>query len=261
LGIRASICVQWAASSARRLATVGAQLRSGLPLEDLFTRQVDPAHQAREIAPSMPQLMALVGAFRSCAEIADPIEKRQRLGRIALDSETVSEAERRVVVASRLPAHHWPTARLELAVVDAESGAFHLFDNDCGVALVDAVAASCAAPGVWPPVSIAGNRYVDGGLRSADNADLAAGDGHVVILSPIGGVALDGGTSSLATEFAALEAAGTKTIAIQPDAQSRSAIGVNPLDPSTRAAVAQAGREQGRSLASDLGAWLAEPNG
>ncbi|MGO8728014.1 MAG: patatin-like phospholipase family protein [Streptosporangiaceae bacterium] len=37
--------------------------------------------------------------------------------------------------------------------------------------LVDAVAASCAVPGVWPPVTIGGRRYVDGGVRSSDNAD------------------------------------------------------------------------------------------
>ena len=43
-------------------------------------------------------------------------------------------------------------------------------------------AARC--PGVYPPVTIDGRRYVDGGMRSATNADLAAGYDRVVVLAP-----------------------------------------------------------------------------
>jgi NTE family protein len=53
------------------------------------------------------------------------------------------------------------------------------------VTLVDAVAASCSVPGVWPPTTIGGRRWIDGGVRSATNADLAAGYERVVVLAPI----------------------------------------------------------------------------
>ena len=38
--------------------------------------------------------------------------------------------------------------------------------------LADAVAASCAIPGFYHPETIAGRRYVDGGIYSTSNPDL-----------------------------------------------------------------------------------------
>lgn len=61
------------------------------------------------------------------------------------------------------------------------------FDRDSGVDLVDAVTASTAAPGLVPTVSINGSRYIDGGVRSTENADLASGYANVVVLAPLGG--------------------------------------------------------------------------
>ena len=54
------------------------------------------------------------------------------------------------------------------------------------IPLTDAVVASCAVPGIWPPVTIGGRRYMDGGVRSSDNADLAAGAARIVVVSPLG---------------------------------------------------------------------------
>jgi len=70
-----------------------------------------------------------------------------------------------------------------VTAVDAATGEFRTFDRDSGVPLVQAVAASCAVPGVYPPVTIGGRRYVDGGMRSAANVDLAAGVERVVVLA------------------------------------------------------------------------------
>ncbi|MFZ1990016.1 MAG: patatin-like phospholipase family protein [Alphaproteobacteria bacterium] len=236
-------------------ATVGAQLRSGLSTEQLFARQVDPDQQAREISPPFRQLMAMLEAFRPLADISDPLERRRRIGRIALDSQTVSEAERRAIIAGRLASLEWPAQPLQFTAIDAESGELCIIDADAGVALVDAVAASCAVPGIWPPVTIAGRRYIDGGVRTADNADLATGNASVVILSPIGGVAQTGAPSTLTTETVKLKDAGATAIAVEPEPEARSAMGLNALDPSTRAAAAQAGRAQGRREANKLADW------
>jgi NTE family protein len=52
--------------------------------------------------------------------------------------------------------------------------------------LAKAVAASCAIPGFYYPVTIAGRRYVDGGMHSPSNLDVLAGRGLdlVICLNP-----------------------------------------------------------------------------
>ncbi|KOG91505.1 patatin, partial [Streptomyces varsoviensis] len=72
---------------------------------------------------------------------------------------------RRAVVERRLLSHEWPARRLLVTAVDAATGEFTAFDAASGVGIVDAVAASCAVPGVWPPVTIGAKRYIDGGVR------------------------------------------------------------------------------------------------
>ena len=73
-----------------------------------------------------------------------------------------------------------------IVAVDAHTGEPVVFDRHSGVDLLDAVTVNCAGPGV-PPHAIGGSRYIDGGYRSNENADLAAGYGRVLVLSPLGG--------------------------------------------------------------------------
>jgi NTE family protein len=63
---------------------------------------------------------------------------------------------------------YWPAL-----AADAHTGELAAFDRDSGADLVDAVTASTALPGLVPTHSINGTRYIDGGVRSPDNADLA----------------------------------------------------------------------------------------
>jgi predicted acylesterase/phospholipase RssA len=62
-------------------------------------------------------------------------------------------------------------AELDVAAMTVEVAAF----MKGATTPADAVTASSAVPGFWPPVTIGGSRYSDGGVRSADNADLASG--------------------------------------------------------------------------------------
>jgi NTE family protein len=121
--------------------------------------------------------------------------------------------------------------------------------------LVDAVAASCAVPIVWPPVTIKGRRYIDGGMRSATNADLARGCQRVIVLAPIS-VALRR-RNSISSQLASL-GPDVRSVVVSPDAAARKAIGGNVLDPTHRVASARAGRAQAASAAQAVAAvWSA----
>jgi len=144
-------------------SVVGADLASGVSLAELYEAQLAPPTGEIAAQLGLKFIAKLSWAmFRS----RDPVKARVRIGKMALASRTVSEADRRKVIAARLPAHDWPACRLLITAVDAESGEFTTFDAASGVGLVDAVGASCAVPGIWPPVTIGGRRYVDGGMRS-----------------------------------------------------------------------------------------------
>jgi NTE family protein len=234
-------------------ANVAAQVGSGLPLDELFARQADPARQAAEIAAEV-DLQQFGAEFAGLfSGPATEHEALARIGAFALAAQTVPEAARRAVIESRLPAADWPAREILLVAVDAESGAVRVFDRESGVSLIDAVAASCAVPGVWPPVTIGARRYVDGGVRSSDNADLAIGAARVVIVSPLGWDSPLPSLFPLRSVVSQLRADGTEVTVLTPDAASAAAIGPNPLDPATRTPAARAGRAQGRAGLSSAG--------
>ena len=214
-------------------SVVAAQLGSGLGFDEMFARQVDPALQAKEIPADL--------------DFDKFIEFEGRLLELAAAAKTVPEAERRAVIASRLPTHTWSSRDIRLVAVDLETGEPRVFDRNSGVDLVDAVAASCAVPGVWPPVTIDGRRYVDGGVRSIENADYAAGAARIVIVAPMGVDLPMPVERPLRVVVEELRAGGAEVVVIAPDEASVAAIGTNPLDPGTRVPAAQAGRAQGKA--------------
>jgi hypothetical protein len=91
------------------------------------------------------------------------------------------------MVAARLPRPEWPDGPMIVVALNAHTGELAAFDRDSGADLVDAVTASTALPGLVPTHSIDGTRYINGGVRSNENADLASGYANVVVLSPLGG--------------------------------------------------------------------------
>jgi NTE family protein len=99
-------------------------------------------------------------------------------------------------------------------------------------------------PGIWPPVTIEGSRYVDGGVYSLANADLAVGYQRVVVLAPM----VD---PALAAQLDAVEATG-RAVVVSPDDEALAAFGADPLDPAVRAPSARAGRHQAAAAAPSL---------
>ncbi|MGP4014904.1 patatin-like phospholipase family protein [Saccharopolyspora sp. 5N708] len=232
-------------------ATVAAQLGSGLDLHVLFARQTEPDLQAAEIAAQVNLTTFARDIAAVLGEVdVHPPERRRSLGRFALDAETVTERERRAVVESRLPSHAWPSLgpELKIVAVDANSGEPRVFEKATGVGLVEAVAASCAVPGIWPPVTINGSRYVDGAVRSNTSADYALGASRVLVVAPLGNTELFPVEKTLDEAIEELRVSGAQVALVTPDAVSTEAIGTNPADPSTRKPAAEAGRMQGRDL-------------
>ncbi|MBT2404815.1 MULTISPECIES: patatin-like phospholipase family protein [unclassified Streptomyces] len=228
-------------------SVVGAQLASGLLTpQELYERQLgDP--DGESVAKLGAGLVARYAA--AMVRSRDARAYRQRVGALALAADTAAEAERRKVLEARLISHQWPERRLVVTAVDALSGELEAFDRESGAGLVDAVSASCAVPGVWPPVTVGERRFIDGGIRSATNADLASGYRRVVILAPM---ALGSGlVPSPAVQAARLRADGARVLLIKPSAVAKKTFGRNVLDPARRAPAARAGLAQAAEHAAD----------
>lgn len=237
-------------------STVAAQISSGCSLAALFDRQV--AEASPEIDPGV-DIGAITELFLDALrEPRTPGWDRtrgrlQRIGAVALATDTVPEQVRREVIAQRLPTHQWPDRALRIVAIDTATGELVVFDRDSGVGLVDAVAASCAVPGAWPPVTIAGRRYMDGGVNSSVNVEVAGDCDMAVVLVPAGADAPSPFGPGPAAEIAGFAG---QTFSVFADENSLAAFGANALDPRCRIGSARAGRAQGRREAQAVGRFL-----
>ncbi|OBG24256.1 patatin [Mycolicibacterium celeriflavum] len=230
-------------------STVAAQLGSGLGLSALFDRQT--AARSAEINPGAGIEEITEVFLAAMTEPGSKTEKLQRIGAIAVATETVAEPVRRAVIEQRLPSHDWPHNDLRIAAIDTATGELIAFDRKSGVSLVDAVAASCAVPGVWPPVTIGGRRFMDGGVGSTVNLALADDCEVAVALIPQGISSPSPFGTGTRDEVAARNA-----FAVFADDEALAAFGANPLDPACRIPSAHAGRRQGRRVAAQVAAYL-----
>jgi len=223
-------------------SVVGAQVTGTRPLDKVY---------ATQLAPPDHEIGAKVGRA-TMARLVPPMlvpgseeRKLRRIGRMSMRALPPGGAERLEVIRSRLGDVPWPDRDLRITAVEAETGRFAVFDRSSGVELVKAVAASCAVPLVWPAVAINGRHYLDGGMRSTANVDLARGADVVVVLAPIPQA------FSRATSIRAqLARTGARhRVVITPDEQAMADIGRNLLDPAQRAAAARTGLRQASNVA------------
>jgi NTE family protein len=253
-------------------ATAAAQLRSGIPPATLLASVLSPpiqgSRQNRQRPPALP-MATVIERMRAISATATSAADLQRaMGAFGLECDAIlgpTARQHRAVVAARLPRHEWPTKPMIVVAVDAHTGELATFDRDSGVDLVDAVAAGTALPGSSPTISINGTHYINGGVRSPDNADLASGYANVVVLSPFGGrnKAFPEGQfeglrrppewgMDLESQVDALRNRGSRVEVITPDADSRAAMGTDQMDPATRIPCAHAGFAQGKQEATRL---------
>jgi len=227
-------------------AFVGALVATGVDLEEAVTRLA-------ELELEVPALLDLGALAEGFAILADrslsPLSARARIGALARAAPVGDPAEHVARFAAALPRHGWPVRpRLAVTAVDVETGELAVWDAGAGVPLAAAVAASCAVPAIFPPVEVGGTGFfMDGGLRSITNVDLAAGAEAVVVVAPSDGAF----RASPDDQLAALGLARSRML--KPDAAAREAIGHNVLDPGRRGPALAAGMAQGRAIAADVG--------
>ncbi len=232
-------------------SVVGAQVTGGQSLDDLYAGQLEPADS--EIGADLSRLTML----RLVPPMLIPGSqqtKLARVGKMALRAHPPGGSKRIEVIRSRIGIEKWPDRDLRVTAVEAESGEFVVFDRDSDVDILHAVAASCAVPLVWPAVTIDGLHYVDGGMRSTANADLARGADAVVVIAP-----LPQAFSKATSIRAQLVASGaSRTAVVTPDAEALAAIGKNVLDPKKRADAARTGLRQAAEVVEKVRrAWTA----
>ena len=251
-------------------ATAAAHVRSGIPPAELLASVLSRAGSTGRTEPgASPPSLPMATVFermRAIGAAATSAADLQRaMGAFGLESDSIlgpaAAEQRRAMVAARLPRPEWPDRPMIVVAVNAHTGELAAFDRDSGVDLVDAVTASTAMPGLAPTHDINGTRYINGGVRSAENADLASGYANVVVLSPFGGRSgtLPAGQfeglrrlpgADLESQVEGLRKQGSRVEVITPDADSRAAMGTNQMDPATRIPAARAGFAQGKREAT-----------
>ena len=246
---------------------VGARLALGAETAKLAepiladaARPPRPSNGGGRPAADLSKLMQLMAEAQG--GLRNPAEVRRDIGAYALAAQTMDE-QAFIDTFGRsfasLPPDAWPERGFACTAVNAQDGAFKFWTKDSGVGVTRAVASSCSVPGIYPPVTIDGKRYIDGGMRSSTNADLAAGHDLVVVVA----VRLAGAdersarlAARLDDEINQLKDGGSTVVVVSPDDGSLAAMGANLMDFARRADAARAGLAQGAREATDLaGLW------
>ncbi len=242
-------------------SVVGALLALRMDVAQTLTMAASPLPlpSAGDAGSGMEALFAAVGA--AAAGGATHEETRVALGRVAVEASTVDEATF-LDVFSFVENRDWPPS-YQCTAVDTSTGALRVWDAQSGVPIPRAVASSCAVPGVFPPITIEGRRYMDGGMRTALNSDLAQGHDTAVAVSCIALTLPEGFADPVVDAINALQTAelervraeGTALEVIVPGDEflEISGWGLNLMDPSGVQAAFDAGRRQAAIEAARIG--------
>lgn len=248
-------------------SVVGAMLAFGRPGADLVATQhaIEGGAAPRgttdgafDLAPLMQQFMKLYTSE------APPQQLRAEIGRFALDAKVAMTEDQWIATfqnSEMIARGDWPARAYACTAVDAETGEFVTWSKDSGVPIERAIASSCCVPGIFPPITINGRRYIDGGMKSATNADLAAGHDRVVVVSVTSGMErratafpamAERAKKRMDQELAAIMSAGGRAEMIVPDDESAETMGMNLMDFKRRGETADAGLRQGKIEAARL---------
>jgi NTE family protein len=236
---------------------VGAQLALGVDLAEsaaALRATRAPVMGSAEGPPMAERMQALMTAVTTSA-LADtpPEEARRALGQLSLQTSGLTEEEFLGFFAV-LAGSEWPE-RFACTAVDTATGEFVVWQAGTDVDVWHAVASSCSVPGIYPPVTIGSRRFMDGGMRSALNADVAAGHDSVIVIS-VTLLSLPAGMSNpifdalfgrTAAELATLRSSGSAVEVIEPNEEflAISTWGTSLMDFNKAADAYDAGVRQG----------------
>ncbi|MEP7022962.1 MAG: patatin-like phospholipase family protein [Actinomycetota bacterium] len=232
-------------------SVVGSRLALQLDLPDLVSSVSRPLPVAPGASGAVGDLMSLWAD--AAARQLTPEEVRAELGKLALTAPVGGESTFVTAeIFAWLEGHEWP-ASFRCTAVDTRTGTLRVWDDAAGVPLRLGVASSCSVPGVFPPVTIGADRYMDGGMRTPLNADLAAGYDAVTVISCLP-LALPEGFSDpvfdsmlrqVESELAAERVGGAVEVIVPgQEFLDISGWGANLMDPSRATAAYEAGLRQ-----------------
>src|SRR3954453_17828507 len=230
-------------------AIVGGVLEAGVPISSLPERAAELVGDLEALTAQIdrPRIEEIYARWRAAGMRPSQAE-RVAIGALAADAPTGSAEAYGDVMTRLLPVAEWPVG-LTVTAVRVDDGSLAAWDQASNVPLATAIAASCALPGVFPSVPLDGGRFVDGGVRSPANLDLAAGHELVIVVVPSGREAVG---ELLEDESQAVRAAGGRVIEILPDDAGVEAIGPYIMDPERLLGAALAGFDQAARVAPSL---------
>lgn len=242
---------------------VGSTIARGVAANTMAEMQIAAASQqarAQASAPAgpPPDLSKVMAFFLRMPETGEPsIELRREIGEVSRTSATPSEEQMLAQFAAIGVSGDWPK-NFACTAVDAESGEFKVWRESDRVDFAHAVASSCSVPGIYPPIAIKDRLWMDGGMRSGVNADVAAGHDKVLIVAVIpAAIAEQRMVGRVKAEAEAITKAGGKYELIYPDPATMEAFGPNLMDPSRRVQLIEQGMRQGKYIGAKVKAFWA----
>lgn len=225
-------------------ALLALDLAAGAAPADLYQEQAD----GKRVLPEVDFTLGMTVRYLWAAlGSRDPATVVERLGGLALAVRGVPEADVFDAIRPHLPVREWPERTLRIFATDARTGRTEGFGADSGVDLLRAMAATCALPPLFPPITMGEGRWMDGGVRSTTNADLVDDCRRVVVLAPV--PKGPGASPDVTGQVAALRAGGARATVLVPDREARRAFGHNALDASRVPGAARAGLRQAADCA------------
>ncbi len=234
-------------------SVVGSQLALGVSPAELYDEQLERVENGGPASGFTPDMEMLVEIGKRWIGGSDTTQAvRAEIGAFAMKAKTSDEQEWTDSFTESIDSTEWPEKPILITGVDVNSGEFVTWDRSSGVPLPLAIAASCSVPGLVPTVAIDGGRYMDGGVRSVSNADLAKGYDRIVVIAPSGAAdnPFDNSTRrQLESEAEGLRAGGSLVEVIMPDTEALAASGPNRMDVAFLRPAAKAGVRQASTVA------------
>ncbi|WP_436498489.1 patatin-like phospholipase family protein [Actinokineospora sp. HUAS TT18] len=229
-------------------AMVGGMLVTGRDLDALADPpDLHSGDDTRALPPPNPRLWETLKIAQGTDDTPERELARREVLQVAMEQPR-AETSLFARIAALVGGDDWHSGGLRIPVIEAGSGRREVWDRDTGVSLSAAVTAGHAFPGIVPPVVVDGRHFVDGGLWSTTNADLAAPAAKVLVLEPL---AYRAPVGRLDAELASVTA--DAVVRFSPDEAALEAF-VGNFDVRVWQPAYQAGIRQASALAAQLDA-------